>query len=442
MSIRPNGAAIRHFAGATALALLGAAVAAEQPPAASKATIPLCPGLTIVTAISQPQGDYESIKRIESTTADGIRLRYSSYMPDPNGHDNSTMAPSPWVPFLVYRTVRRADLDASTTYLQQFASQGIPETVRGTTALGISRKSFRELRDKGKTALSIYQAINPYAGLKDDGSPVLPGIEYRLAGELTRVQPAPVTVAVLVNDRMTSLPALHARGKFIYDDSEFFFLDDEANPIALKFRIGIAQSPTDPEAQKLIDLIPDLKKMMDDPASRERMAKLNRGRDVLDVVKISYKCEDPTLAPQVGGSGGGGGGSGSGAGLGAGAARLEESLAKTGRADVYSIYFAFNSDQIRDESEPTLQEIADVLRRHPDWKLAIEGHTDNIATDVYNRQLSERRAAAVKNALVSAKGVSAARLTTAGLGESRPKDTNDTVEGRARNRRVELVRIQ
>ena len=167
---------------------------------------------------------------------------------------------------------------------------------------------------------------------------------------------------------------------------------------------------------------------------------------VLQVVKITTGCEDPTRSLDAGGRGtnppaGGGPGDGPGTGAGSGAAALEESLAKTGRADVYSIYFAFNSDEIREESESTLREIAEVLRRHPEWKLVIEGHTDNIATDAYNLQLSQRRAAAVKQALVSGKGVAGARLTTGGFGEARPKDTNDTLEGRARNRRVELVRV-
>ena len=146
-----------------------------------------------------------------------------------------------------------------------------------------------------------------------------------------------------------------------------------------------------------------------------------------------------------GAAGGSGGGAGAAPGRGAGgsgsAALLEDSLAKTGRAEVYSPYFASNSDEIREESEPTLQELADVLRRHPDWKVSIEGHTDSIGTDAYNLQLSQKRADAVRNALVSKKGVAGTRLTTAGFGESRPKDTNDTLEGRARNRRVELVRI-
>jgi outer membrane protein OmpA-like peptidoglycan-associated protein len=107
---------------------------------------------------------------------------------------------------------------------------------------------------------------------------------------------------------------------------------------------------------------------------------------------------------------------------------------------VYDLYFDFNSAALRQESDSTLGVIAEVLRRNPDWKLSIEGHTDDVASDGYNLELSGRRAAAVKQALVGGFGVAGARLTTAGYGEARPQDRNDTVEGRARNRRVELVR--
>jgi outer membrane protein OmpA-like peptidoglycan-associated protein len=107
---------------------------------------------------------------------------------------------------------------------------------------------------------------------------------------------------------------------------------------------------------------------------------------------------------------------------------------------VYDLYFDFNSADIRHESDSTLNVIAQVLRRNPDWKLSIEGHTDAVASDKYNLELSGRRAAAVKTALVGTFGIVGARLTTAGYGESRPQDRNDTIEGRARNRRVELVR--
>jgi OOP family OmpA-OmpF porin len=82
-----------------------------------------------------------------------------------------------------------------------------------------------------------------------------------------------------------------------------------------------------------------------------------------------------------------------------------------------------------------------VLRRHRDWQLRIAGHTDGIGGDRQNLDLSKRRGAAVKDALVKRYGIDAGLLSTTGFGKSQPKDTNDTVEGRAHNRRVELVTV-
>jgi outer membrane protein OmpA-like peptidoglycan-associated protein len=125
----------------------------------------------------------------------------------------------------------------------------------------------------------------------------------------------------------------------------------------------------------------------------------------------------------------------------AGASPLEGGLLDNKRVDVYGIYFDFNSDRIRPESEPVLKEIGDVMKRHPDWRLSIDGHTDNIGGNTaYNLDLSRRRSEAVRTALVTRFGIAADRLTSGGHGAAAPKDTNDTPEGRARNRRVELVR--
>ncbi|MBN8482830.1 MAG: OmpA family protein, partial [Xanthomonadales bacterium] len=94
--------------------------------------------------------------------------------------------------------------------------------------------------------------------------------------------------------------------------------------------------------------------------------------------------------------------------------------------------------------EPTADSIAildqavDVLTRNPDVKVELSGHTDAIGTDAYNQKLSERRAQIVHDYLTS-HGVSASQITgVVGYGESKPIDTNDTKEGRARNRRTEL----
>ena len=115
-------------------------------------------------------------------------------------------------------------------------------------------------------------------------------------------------------------------------------------------------------------------------------------------------------------------------------------MKQTGQAEVYGIYFDFASDKIKPESEPVLREIADALNHNPTWKLRVEGHTDNIGGDDYNLDLSQRRAEAVKLALVTRYHIAAERLTPKGFGATRPKEPNDTLAGRARNRRVELVR--
>jgi outer membrane protein OmpA-like peptidoglycan-associated protein len=120
--------------------------------------------------------------------------------------------------------------------------------------------------------------------------------------------------------------------------------------------------------------------------------------------------------------------------------KMEQQLKDTGKVEVYGIYFDTASATIRPESEPVLKEIADVMKKNPDWKLRVDGHTDNIGGDASNLVLSNKRAAAVKQALVERYEIEGARLTTAGYGASRPKATNDTIEGRALNRRVELVR--
>jgi outer membrane protein OmpA-like peptidoglycan-associated protein len=125
---------------------------------------------------------------------------------------------------------------------------------------------------------------------------------------------------------------------------------------------------------------------------------------------------------------------------GAGGQSIEQALKEEGHVDVYGIYFDFASDKLRPESAPVLQEIAKTLTDNPTWKLHVNGHTDNIGGDAYNLDLSNRRAAAVKQALVTQYHIDPARLDPQGFGATQPKESNDTLEGRARNRRVELIR--
>jgi outer membrane protein OmpA-like peptidoglycan-associated protein len=124
----------------------------------------------------------------------------------------------------------------------------------------------------------------------------------------------------------------------------------------------------------------------------------------------------------------------------AGGKKLYDAIAEKGRVATQGIYFDVGSDRIRPESTPTLKEISAMLTEHADLKLSIEGHTDNVGSAASNLSLSEKRAAAVVKYLVDAGGIASTRLSSKGLGASKPAASNDTPEGRQNNRRVELVK--
>lgn len=119
--------------------------------------------------------------------------------------------------------------------------------------------------------------------------------------------------------------------------------------------------------------------------------------------------------------------------------QLSAALEKSGRARLDGINFDFNADVIRPESRPLLDQVAAMLKEHGDWTVTLEGHTDNVGGPAFNKDLSTRRAAAVKAYLATA-GVPAARLTSIGFGFDKPVASNDTQSGRAENRRVEIVK--
>jgi len=395
-----------------ALPLLAGGGHALADPAADR--IPLCKGLTVVTAVSEPTGDYESIKRVEAMDAEGIHLHVSADRPKApglldalggaagvegllkglggasgaegvlkglgggdlqgaqKGAGGASGEGKPEIQHLSStRVVLPDDQRAARVYQQVFGSE-MPDRMPGSTAIGVSAAVLDDLKTKGEAELGCADpdALRGLGGLLSAGAPA-----SAVSGTLRRLGEA-VPVSVLVNDRRVNLQALHAKGTLGDMEAEFFLLDDPENPIALRYKIG---------------------------------------RDVLTVVRISFP-------------------------IGNAAPRIEQALEQEGRAEIHDITFDFGSATIKKESEPVLQEIAGLMGRHADWQLSVEGQTDSVGSEQANLELSRRRAAAVKQALVSRSSVAAERLTTTGFGESRPKETNDTLEGRARNRRVELVR--
>ena len=120
---------------------------------------------------------------------------------------------------------------------------------------------------------------------------------------------------------------------------------------------------------------------------------------------------------------------------------LYDALSASGRVSTHGILFATGSSTIQGESTPTLTEIGQMLQQHADLKLEIDGHTDNVGNAAANQSLSEKRAGAVRQYLVTTYKIDPSRLTSNGFGDTKPVSPNTTPEGRQINRRVELVKM-
>jgi outer membrane protein OmpA-like peptidoglycan-associated protein len=199
-----------------------------------------------------------------------------------------------------------------------------------------------------------------------------------MRGTLSLASPRPEPMSVLLNGERVNIPALHLKGSFA--------LQDEKDAM-------------------------DMWVLAD--SSHALILRVVDGTDVLQTIRIDLPTKNVAL---------------------------EHELSTVCRAELPGIYFAFNSALLDPASEPALLEMTRLLAKHTDWTLAIEGHTDNIGGDASNQTLSAQRADAVRNALITRYHIAPPRLRSEGFGAKRPREPNTTIEGRARNRRVELVR--
>ena len=370
--------------------------------------IPLRASLRLVMAGTEARGDYESILLVDSVTDQQLHITAHQQFPNrpdttrpqsgPQGSTGANPTSSNEALKINCSHIEfKADLENATSAPPYVCLQGHEDKFPGTTALSFSRKVFSDLKAAKDTPFITFE--NPYnaflKSFKDlvtgsgDPSEFLNRVLSATPGGTPQSTPpihvtlhrvgSDVAFPVLVNDQQVQLPALHVNvlGSDGTNYGDVYALDDPDNPLVLA-----AQTKINGTGQ---------------------------------VIKIYWNSNAPNP--------------------------IEQQLQKEGRAKTYGIYFDFGSSQLRPESAPVLAEITATLKAHPDWKLRIEGHTDNIGGDAYNQNLSSTRADAVKQALTGRPyGISGDRLTTVGFGDTRPAASNDTLEGRALNRRVELVR--
>lgn len=349
---------------APAAALLGSEPESALPGAANSSTdVPLVSGLRITSTLAFPDGDRDNVV-VLSVSAAGVV--YSWHLRQEKGGAAQE--------YDLRRFVRASDL-AGAPRLNDVVGTDGPEETPGYTFVSLSRATYRTLRAAGEAPFVI---TGMDAGLLGGTLGSVGGNRVTYKGRFSVVSPTPEPIPILLDGRRRTLPALHLKGAFAFQDArqdgDYWVLADSAHPLILK----------------------------------EVSAK-----NVLQVIRI----DRPTTASAV-----------------------EATLASDCRAELPGIYFAFGSAVLDPASAPTLADVAAMLGRHADWTLAIEGHTDSIGAPAANLELSSQRAASVRAALVSRLGVPAARLTAAGFGATRPRESNATIEGRARNRRVELAR--
>jgi outer membrane protein OmpA-like peptidoglycan-associated protein len=112
----------------------------------------------------------------------------------------------------------------------------------------------------------------------------------------------------------------------------------------------------------------------------------------------------------------------------------------TGHMAIYGVHFDTDSANIKPESAPVLSEIAKLLQSRPSLKILVVGHTDNQGAYEYNMNLSKQRASSVARYLSETHAIESSRMRAAGVGFLAPVASNDSAPGRAKNRRVELVK--
>jgi outer membrane protein OmpA-like peptidoglycan-associated protein len=346
--------------------------------------------------------DVEEWDSVAEASADAIDYQIRVSAPA-NAHANTDLSR-----YVLHRGVRREDI-AQATRINLFYSSQDPEMFAGQTFLETSVKALGLLQSGadvpyvigvidgedplGPIGALIRQVGAPSANGKPGASPLAgfaslfsaAGAHTYYRGNLHRVESSPVMLPVLLDGAPVNLPTLHAQGTVVNGDKsiqvQFWWLDSRTWPLTLKWSL-----------------------VLKGHASSQQITRID-------------------LPPQ--------GGNESGA--------MANELRKSCHLELSGIYFNTGSALLLPESQPALRQIAQLVRQSKVPVLEVQGHTDNIGGAQFNQELSQQRAEAVRQALVSEFRVPPGKLTARGFGFTQPVDSNDTVVGRARNRRVELA---
>jgi outer membrane protein OmpA-like peptidoglycan-associated protein len=341
--------------------------------------LPLPQGSVVVQTLTFTGGDRESFLSLQQASDAGSRYTWTFREVKVTG---DTLREK--LEFLE----GRPDQLESVRLLTFHANKG-PTEHPGYTMMAISRATYRRLLASRSDTFQVMTMESPGGALA--GIDWLGGerrVPARYRGTVSVVDARPAPFPLLVSGQRVEVPALHLRGELTARGRrwipEFWVLADTTYPLILKW-VGASDAP----------------------------------ENVLQTVRVDLPPEGAAMDRP---------------------GALEGALGTSCRVELPGIYFAFNSAELDPASDAAIAALAEVLERHPDWSGTIEGHTDSVGTRAANLALSERRAAALRDRLVSTHKVDPARLDTKGFGSSRPRESNSTIEGRARNRRVELVR--
>ena len=262
--------------------------------------------------------------------------------------------------------------------LDQVFESGERTETPGYTAMSLSRATYARVLAGDETPFTI-TGVAGGASSGSDLADALATARVVIHGVLTLASRSPEGMPILVNGRRADLPVMHLKAVFTYEGKEitdqYWILADSADPLFLRTL----------SSKGTFQMI-----RIDWPGGVAAHPSSRRSSET--VAPSCPASTSPSTAPSW------------------------------SRSPV-----------------PALEGVASLLAKHADWSVAIEGHTDSIGDPGANRTLSERRAEAVRAALVT-RHVDASRITSSGFGASRPREANATLEGRARNRRVEVVR--